>query len=261
MTVRNIAGALASWVLPPAIVFGVVLGFWEWYIAWKDISIIVMPPPSAIVERFFERPEFFWRQACWTLYEAGFGLVAGSAIAIALAVAMAHSRLVERALFPLAILVKVTPIVAIAPVLVIVLGFNNSPKIVVAGMLCFFPMLVNGITGFRDVNPGALEFLRSIRASSWQMFWKLRVPSSLPYIFTALKITFPLALIGAVVAEWFTGDRGLGVVISVANANLDTPTLFAAVGVLAFIGVIIQIALSLLERRLLFWHESVRSSR
>ncbi len=261
MTVRNIASALASWVLPPAIVFVVVLGFWEWYIAWKDISIIVMPPPSAIVERFFERPEFFWRQAGWTLYEAGFGLVAGSAIAIALAVAMAHSRLVERALFPLAILVKVTPIVAIAPVLVIVLGFNNSPKIVVAGMLSFFPMLVNGITGFRDVNPGALEFLRSIRASSWQVFWKLRVPSSLPYIFTALKITFPLALIGAVVAEWFTGDRGLGVVISVANANLDTPTLFAAVGVLAFIGVIIQIALSLLERRLLFWHESVRSSR
>jgi NitT/TauT family transport system permease protein len=261
MNVRTTLSALASYVLPPVILLAAIIGLWEWYIGWKDVSIIVMPPPTAIVERFADRPEFFFREAKWTVYEAMFGLVCGSAVAIGLAIAMAHSRIVERAVFPVAILVKVVPIVAIAPVLVIVLGFNDTPKIVVAALLSFFPMLVNGMTGFRDVNAGALEFMRSIRASTWHIFWKLRLPSSSPYIFSALKITFPLSLTGAVVAEWFTGDRGLGFVIARANGRLDTPTLFAAVGVLAIIGIALNIALSLLERRLLFWHESVRSSR
>ncbi|MCH7999889.1 MAG: ABC transporter permease subunit, partial [Chloroflexi bacterium] len=93
------------------------------------------------------------------------------------------------------------------------------------------------------------------------LFWKLRLPSALPYLFAALKITYPLALIGAVVAEWFTGDRGLGLVIFVANANLDTPTLFAAVGVLALTGVTLNVLLYLIERRLLFWHETIRTIR
>jgi NitT/TauT family transport system permease protein len=117
------------------------------------------------------------------------------------------------------------------------------------------------MTGFRDVNPGALEFLQSLRASTWQTFWKLRMPGSLPYIFAALRITFPLAIIGAVVAEWFTGTRGLGYVIYVANANLNTPTLFAAIAVLAICGVAINAILSIIERRVLFWHESVRTTR
>jgi NitT/TauT family transport system permease protein len=146
-------------------------------------------------------------------------------------------------------------------VLVIVFGFGTTPKIVVAALLSFFPMLVNAMTGFRDVNPGALEFMRSLRASPWQLFWKLRAPSSLPYLFAALKVTYPLALIGAVVAEWFTGDRGLGLVIFVANSNLDTPTLFAAIGVLALTGVSLNVILSVAERRILFWHQTTLTVR
>jgi NitT/TauT family transport system permease protein len=252
---------IAAYVLPPAVALVGAVLVWEFWVRWRDISIIVVPPPSAVVERFFEDPAFFWREGGYTLYEATLGLLAGSAVAIGLAVLMAHSRLAERTIFPLAIVIKVTPLVAVAPVLVIMLGFGTTPKVVIAALLCFFPTLVNAMTGFRDVNPGALEFMRSLHASPWQVFWKLRAPSSLPYLFAALKITFPLALIGAVVAEWFTGDRGLGLVIFVANYNLDTPTLFAAVGVLALMGVIINVALSLAERRLLFWHASVRSTR
>jgi NitT/TauT family transport system permease protein len=257
--VGSVLRTFVTYVVPPAVVFAVILLAWEAYIAWRDVNIIVMPAPSDVVERFFEDPGFFWREGLWTLYEATLGLALGSVAAIALAAVMAHSRLVERAVFPLAILVKVTPLVAIAPVLVIVLGFGTTPKIVVAALLSFFPMLVNAIAGFRDVNQGALDFMRSLNASTWQVFSKLRVPSSYPYLFSAIRITYPLALIGAVVAEWFTGDQGLGVVIYVANANLDTPTLFAAIAVLATIGVTINIALSLLERRMLFWHQSVRT--
>ncbi len=258
---NQILRSLAAHILPPALALIGALLFWEFWVQWRDIAIIVVPPPSEVLERILDDPAFFWREGGWTLYEATLGLLLGSSFALALAVAMAHSRLTERALFPLAIIIKVTPIVAVAPVLVIGFGFGTTPKILVAALLSFFPMLVNAMTGFRDVNPGALEFMRSLRASPWQLFWKLRLPSALPYLFAALKITYPLALIGAVVAEWFTGDRGLGLVIFVANANLDTPTLFAAVGVLALTGVTLNILLYLTERRLLFWHETIRTIR
>ena len=257
---RGLPLALSAYVLPPAAALAAILLFWEWYVAWRDISIIVVPPPSEVIERFFEDPGFFWRQGWYTFYEATLGLVIGTTFALAFAVVMSHSRPAERALFPLAIGIKVTPLVAVGPVLVIAMGFGTEPKVAMAALLRFFPTLVNAITGFRDVNAGSLEFMRSLHASPWQVFWKLRLPSALPYLFVALKITYPLALTGAVVAEWFVGNRGLGLVIYRANSNLDTPTLFAAVAVLALTGVIIYALVSLVERRVLFWHESVRST-
>jgi NitT/TauT family transport system permease protein len=258
---RGVLRGLATYGLPPAIAFAVVIGIWEAYVAWRDISILVVPAPSDVWGRLAEDPGYFWKEGWWTLYEATLGLVFGSAVAVALAVVMAHSRPVERGLLPLAIAMKVTPLVAIGPVLIVIFGFGTTPKIFLAALLCFFPMLVNALTGFRDVDPGALEFMRSLRATPWSIFWKLRAPSSLPYVLSALRITYPLALVGAVIAEWFTGNRGLGYVVYSAAQNLRTPELFSAIAVLALIGVAINIALSLLERRVLFWHESVRSTR
>ncbi len=252
--------SIAAHVLPPLVTLAVLIGAWEAYIAWRDISVIVMPAPHRIAERFYERPWFFSRQGVYTLYEATLGLIAGSVVAVALAAVMAHSRTLERAIFPLAIAAKVMPLVAITPVLIIIFGFGDEPKIIVAALLCFFPMLVSSMIGFRDVDPGALEFFRSISASPWQVFWKLRVPSSLPYVLSALRVSYPLALIGAVVAEWFTGTRGLGYVIYSSWLNLRTPDLFVSIAVLAFTGIAINICLSLAERRLLFWHDSVRST-
>jgi NitT/TauT family transport system permease protein len=257
---RRPLSAFLEHVLPPVAALAAILVFWEWYIAWRDVSIIVVPPPSAIAERFFDDPGFFWREGMYTLYEATLGLALGSAFAIGLAVLMSHSRQAERALLPLAMGIKVTPLVAIGPVFVIAMGFGTEPKVAMAGLLCFFPTLVNAITGFRDVDTGALEFMRSLRASPWQVFWKLRLPGALPYLFGALKVTYPLAVTGAVIAEWFVGDRGLGHVILRANSHLDTPTLFAAVGVLAISGVLIYSLVSVVERRVLFWHESVRTT-
>jgi NitT/TauT family transport system permease protein len=257
---RRTARGLASHVVPPLLALAVIVLLWEWYVDWRDVSIIVVPPPSAIAERFFDDPGFFWKEGLYTLYEATLGLIVGTLLGVGLAVVMSHSRQAERALLPLAMGVKVTPLVAVGPVLVIAMGFGTEPKVAMAALLCFFPTLVNATTGFRDVNAGALEFMRSIHASPWQVFWKLRFPSALPYLFGALKITYPLAVTGAVIAEWFVGDRGLGHVILRANNNLDTPTLFAAVGVLAISGVVIYGLIAGIERRVLFWHESVRST-
>jgi len=250
--------AVAAYVLPPAAALAVGLVFWEVWTRARDISILLVPPPSRVIDRFLDRPGFFLGEGMATLYEALLGLALGAAVALVGAVLMAHSRLAERALFPLAILVKVTPVVAVAPLLVIWFGFGLWPKVCVAALISFFPFLVNAITGFRSVNPGAMEFVRSLQASPLQVFLKLRAPSALPYLFAALKVSLPLSLIGAVVAEWFSGDKGLGLVIFTANYQLDTPTLFAAIAVLAVIGVALNTATSLVERRVLFWHEAFR---
>jgi NitT/TauT family transport system permease protein len=162
----------------------------------------------------------------------------------------------ERSLLPLAILVKVTPIVAVAPLFVIWFGFGAMPKVLIAALITFFPTLVNGVTGFRSVNPGAMDFLRSLRASRREIFFALRVPSSLPYLFAAFRVSIPLSVTGAVIAEWFSADRGLGSVIVVAHNDLDMPTLFGAIFALAFIGIGLTILVGLMERKALFWHES-----
>ena len=184
------------------------------------------------------------------------GFLVGTGVALALATLMAQSRLLERAIFPLAILVKVTPIVAIAPLLTIWFGFGLMPKVFIAALIVFFPIMVNALIGFRSVNPNALALLESLAASRSEVFLRLRLPSSLPYLFAAFRVSIPLSVIGAVVAEWFSGDRGLGSVIYIANNNLDMATAFAGVFTLAIIGVGLFLLTTAVERRVLFWHES-----
>jgi NitT/TauT family transport system permease protein len=189
---------------------------------------------------------------------AGFSL--GTAVAISGATLMAQSRFLERSLFPLAVLVKVIPIVAVAPLFVIWFGFGSPPIVTTAALITFFPVLVNTLTGLKSVNPGALDFFRSVDASSKEIFLKLRAPSSLPYLFAAFRIAIPLSVIGAVVGELFGGDIGLGSVIFVAHHNLDTPTTFSAILVLAVMGISLTILPSYIERRVLFWHDSFVAS-
>jgi NitT/TauT family transport system permease protein len=169
---------------------------------------------------------------------------------------LAYSRPLERSVLPWAIALKMTPIVAVAPMFTIWFGFGTLPKVLIAALITFFPVLINTITGLRAVNAGALDLFRSIDASPLDVLFKLRVPSALPYLFAALKVAVTLSLIGAVVAEWSGSGRGLGRVILLAHANLDLSTLFAGVLVLASLGVVLTGILSLVERRLLFWHES-----
>ena len=253
---RRVLVAAGRDLLPPLVALSLAAAVWEAWVRLRDVPDYLVPAPSAIAARLAEDPAFFARQGGITLYGAlaGFGL--GAAIAIALAVLMAHSRFLERSLFPLAIMVKVTPIIAIAPQLAIGFGFGLMPKLVITALIVFFPEMVNAVVGFRSVNPWALELLHSLAASPWEVFLKLRLPSSLPYLFAAFKVSIPLSVIGAVVAEWFSGQDGLGRVIQVSNSNLDMPTAFGAIVSLAVMGIGLYLITSLLERRLLSWHES-----
>lgn len=256
---RRLLLASARDLLPPFLALTLAAGIWEAWVRLRDVPEYLVPAPSAIAGRLAEDPTFFAHQGFITLYGAlaGFGL--GATVAILLAVLMAHSRFLERSLFPLAIMVKVTPIVAIAPLLAIWFGFGLMPKLFITALIVFFPVMVNAVVGFRSVNPWALELLHSLAASPWEVFLKLRLPSSLPYLFAAFKVSIPLSVIGAVVAEWFSGQEGLGRVIQVSDSNLDMPTAFGAIISLAVMGIGLYLIVSFLERRLLSWHESAIS--
>jgi NitT/TauT family transport system permease protein len=249
---------LAAEALPPAAALVILVGAWWAYVEIANTPEYFLPAPDAVADELLDRPEFYIENAWYTLKNALAGLAIGSAFALVLAVAMAHSRLIEKSVFPIAIAIKVTPVVAIAPLFTVWWGFGVEPKIAVAALIAWFPMLVNGIVGFRSVEPAALDFMRSIDASAYQVFTKLRLPSSLPYLIAGLRVALPLSIIGAVVAEWFGSADGLGRLIQISNANLDLPTVFAAVVVLAIIGVVLNLGLSLIERSVLSWHSSTQ---
>ncbi len=252
----RVGGLGLSYILPPVIALGLAGVAWELWTRMTDTPTYIVPAPSVVLDRLLGDLPFFIGEGMVTLAEALAGFALGTAIALAGAVLMTQSRYIERSVLPLAILVKVTPVVAVAPLFVIWFGFGPVPKVLIVALITFFPVLVNAVTGFRSVDRGAMNFLRSVRASRREIFLKLRVPSAMPYLFSAFRVSTPLAVIGAVIGEWFSADRGLGSVIIVAHANLDMPTLFSAIFTLSVMGIGLTIVMSVIEKRALFWHES-----
>ena len=249
--------AALPYLLPPlvAVLLGAIA--WELYVEVRGTSKFILPRPTAVAVALFTDLGFFAREGLRTFWVSAGGLAIGTLAALLLATAMAHSYTLERALLPIAIMVKVTPIVAVAPLFVIWFGFGWEPKVAIAALLTYFPVLINAIVGFRDVDPRALDFLHSVAASPGEIYTRLRLPSALPYLFAALKIAATLSLIGAVVAEFFAaGQGGLGSVIWLENRDLRLDRLFAAVMVLAVIGVLMTAAISIVERALLSWHRT-----
>ena len=247
---RRLVSAM-SYVVPPVLALLLAGIVWETWVRVSDVPIYMVPPPSEVLKQLFWEFDFFINEGSVTLFEALVGFSIGAGVALTGAALMAHSRFLD-----LAILVKVTPVVAVAPLFVIWFGFGPIPKILITALITFFPVLVNGVTGFRSVDRGSLDFLRSLYASRREIFLILRIPSALPYLFSAFRVSIPLSVIGAVVGEWFSADRGLGSVIIVAHSNLDMVTLFDAIFVLAFMGVGLTALVSVAERKALFWHES-----
>ena len=243
---------------PPLVMAALLVSAWAVYVRLSGVRPYLVPSPAMVWRRWWGDLPFFFGEGLTTLSEAMGGLAIGAGLAFALAVPLAHSRRLERSVLPLAIALKVTPIVAIAPLFTIWFGFGYTPKVLIAALVSFFPVLINTITGLRDVQPSLLDVFRSVDASHWTVFRRLRLPCALPYLFAAVRVSTTLALIGALVAEWSNAAGGLGRVIWLANSNLDTATLFAAIFTLALIGIALNTALAMLERRVLFWHAAYR---
>jgi len=239
--------------LPAAALLALVLLVWEMAVRLWQVPSFLLPTPSAVAHRFLSDPWFFGREGLITLAEALGGLVIGGVLAFGAGLLMAHWRWLERALLPVAIVAKVTPVVVIAPLFVLWFGFGAWPRLLIAALLAFFPILIGAVAGLRAVPPAAHEVLMSLDASAADEALLLRMPAALPQVFAALKVATTLALLGAVVAEWVGGDRGLGRAILLANSNLDTTTALAGVATIAAIGMALIGTLALLERRYVFW--------
>jgi NitT/TauT family transport system permease protein len=247
---RRALGAL----LPPAIAFAVLFGGWEAYVRLGDVSPLVLPAPTAILREIWDAPGFWWDQARVTGWEALLGLLAATIVGAILATLMAEFRTMDRALSPVVTMVQVTPVIALATPLVIWLGFGLAPKVVMAALITFVPMVVNLTTGLRAVDPASDEVLRSVGASRRDRFVVLRIPHALPYLFSALRVCVGLALIGALVAEWFGSTEGLGRTMTQARNALAITELWAAVVVLMLMGVVGTAVVRLVERYALRWY-------
>jgi NitT/TauT family transport system permease protein len=249
-------------MLLPALLGIAVIGLWEGLVAAYQIPRFVLPPPSAIwqalIDDFPSLMGSLWTTLRITLLAFLLALVSG----VALAIAFSQSRIVEMALYPYAVILQVTPVVAIAPLIIIWVGFEriNLALLILAWIVAFFPILSSTTLGLRSVDHNLVDLFRLYGASPWQILTRLRLPSALPYLLNGMKTSGGLALIGTVVAEYGAGSgtaTGLAWRIVEAGNRLQIARMFAALFLLAFLGVAIFFLLALLEHRLLRkWHES-----
>lgn len=218
----------------------------------------LLPPLPDVWSVLRDDPSYFLHNSWVTLREALLGLAIGFVAAFALAILVSEVALARRAVMPVAVVLNVTPLVAIAPALVVAFGFGAAPKLIVTALICFFPILINASVGLRTVPEPVLQVFRSVHASRWEVLRHLRIPGSLGYVFAALQIVFPLSIVGAVVAELSAAGStdGLGTVIQVASSMNRLATVWAAIFVLALMGSLLLLLVTVVERRALRWHGS-----
>ena len=238
---------------PPVFAAAGMLALWQLIVIGFGVPDYIAPSPLQVLRVFFEQGEILWINFWPTLLEAVAGFVLGNSIAALLAVLFVHSQLAERAFYPIAVFVNTIPIIAIAPILVLMLGNGYAPKIVIAALICFFPTLVNMVRGLKAVSPQMLELMRVLSASDGEIFWKVRLHSSLPFLFAALKIASTTCVIGAIVGEWIGSNYGLGSLIIEATYNFRAPLLYATVILGAGLAVTFFVTTTLVERRVLRW--------
>ena len=260
MSLRNaVRFAVREYALSLAFILIVLVG-WEFLVRTLNVADYILPPPSRVFVRLAAARHTLLGHALVTLQEALWGFVLGAGAGTMCAVAMARSRTVERMLYPIVISSQTFPKEALAPVFVVWFGFGILPKIIIAGLISFFPVVVNTTRGLLSVNPLILDLMRALSANQRQIFLKIRLPNAIPYLFAALKMCITLSVIGAVVGEFVGASAGLGHLIRLANSELATDLMFAAIIVLGAMGTVLFLIVEGLEKTILRrWGGSVEA--
>ncbi|MEW5957187.1 MAG: ABC transporter permease [Chloroflexota bacterium] len=236
-----------------AVIILLALSAWEVFTRMTATPVYLFPPPSIIGRALAANLPSLLAAGGVTLAEALAGLVLGSGIGLGLAILISFWVKLEEGVMSLAILLKSTPIIAIAPILTIWLGFGPAPKVVITAILTFFPILINALSGFRQADRAVIDLMQSWDAGRGEVFRYVRWPGARPYLLAALKVAVPLSLVGAVVAEWTGASSGLGRAMWLAYTNLNMPVLFAAVFVLTTLSVTLYGGVVWVEKHLIFW--------
>ncbi len=237
----------------PAIGIATLLFGWWAIVEGLHVKPFIAPSPILVLQTLFEKRSVLLSNLIPTALEAAGGFFIGNLVAILIATVFVHNKTLNDIFFPVALMLNSIPVVAKAPVLVLLMGNGVEPKIAIAALVCFFPSLVNMVRGLNSPNPQALELMRVLSASKMEVFFKLRLYSSLPYLFSALRISASMAVIGAVVGEWIGATVGIGALIIQATFNFDSALLYSAIVMSACLSGSFFLVVAVIERAVVKW--------
>lgn len=237
-------------------VLGVLFAVWEVAVRALGVKPIILPPPSAIWTEFWTGPMWYMAHAWSTLVVTLGGFALALAIGVSLAVLVVESRLMENTVYALIVGMNSVPKVAVAPLFVIWLGTGVEPKIAIGFLIAVFAIVIDTVLGLKSVHPDIIDLAKSLRGGRLATLWRIRFPCALPSMFAGMKVAISLALVGAIVGEFVSSQRGLGYVILSAQGTFDTARVFAAIMVLAVMGVLLFWIVTAAERLAIPWHAS-----
>ncbi|NIZ08422.1 ABC transporter permease [Pseudooceanicola sp. HF7] len=241
-------------VLLPALTFILILLLWEFGTRLFNVPSYVLPAPSRIVEGFGVVSFGRWMEHVWsTLRVALLGYLVSIAVSLPIAVGLSKSRFLSRSLYPLLVVIQSVPVVAVAPIIIVVLGTDDAPRIVITFMISFFPLVVSMTTGLMATPPELIELSRSLRAPVRREITQIRLPYATPYIFSGLKISITLSVIGAVVAEFVAAEVGIGYFIQFSTSMFRLPQAWAGLAVLLVMSLALFQAVNLTQKYFFPW--------
>ena len=255
MDTRNIKRVLRRSLIPVLMFIG-VLSFWEFIIFATQYPEYLVPRPSVVFSELAANITPLVYHTGITLFEAVIGFAIANTVAFFIAVLFVHSQKIESGLKPFVLALQTTPIIAMAPLLVLWFGTDIGSKIAAAAVVSFFPTIVSATKGLKSVEDDALNLFKSLSASTWQIFVKLRLPHSLPYLFPALKTSAALSVVGAIVGEFVGANKGIGYIILVSTYNMETVKMFTGIIMSAAAGMLFFGIVRLIEKRVVFWQKS-----
>ena len=249
---------MRRWLLPLGVIV-VLLGLWELAARWDlladalNIKPFLIPAPSDVGESLWVDRELLAEDAWVTAQEVILGFAIAVAAGFAFAIVLHLSDTLRRAFYPILVASQTVPVIAIAPILIVWLGFGIGPKLAIIALVCFFPITVNTLDGLRSVDPELPRMMRTLDADRGQILRRVEIPSALPFLISGAKVAAVISVIGAVFGEWSGADEGLGHLILIAQGQLQTARVFAAVFVLSVLAIVLFGAIALIERRVAWW--------
>jgi NitT/TauT family transport system permease protein len=242
--------------VPPIIFIILILFLWEFTVLFFQVPNYLLPRPTQILTALINNFAHLLPHIFVTFIEAFFGFLVGGSFGFFLALLFTYSKTLERAVYPYAIALKSVPIVALAPLLIVWFGNGLLPKVIVSAIISFFPVVVNSVKGLNQVDKEAYDLFDSLSATRLQVFLKLRLFSSLPYLFSALKLSSTLSVIGAIVGEFSGSDEGLGFFILVSSHRLETTDMFLGIILSSLLGISFFYVINILESFLAPWSKN-----
>jgi len=244
---------------PAALIVLGLLGIWESYVRLWAVPKWLLPAPSVIAMTLIGSRALLLDHTLVTLLEVVVGFGLSLLCGVLLACGIATSQTLERALYPFVIASQMVPIIVIAPLLLIWVGYGLTPKIIVVALTAFFPIVVNMADGLKSADPDAVNLLRTMGASRWQIFVKVQVPTSLPFLFSGLRVAMAVSVIGAVIGEWVGSSQGLGYLMIRSKPQFLTERVFAAIVMLSVMGVALFVLVGIIEQHVIpWWHNEQR---